>query len=291
MWFIIISFLLINNNKVEACSSNPQCTFADRYILHNFNRAVSFAEAEAHCISQNTNLASVHSLADWSEAKSKCLQLANQGCWIGLNDIETEGNYVYTDGTTANYFNWGTGEPTGAAEDCVSLYPPKEYKFNDFTCTGKQGNIMVQGVLCNNPEYDPDQACLCECDVCRIEGDPHVTTFDKLQYHFMGPCSYYYVTPCIPNNYVALPFEIVGEHQECFSEISGRTCLKNLWVNLYDEDTLVVQILMEEGLKATFTSKTTLSGFLPGTNVPVGQAIVWDNDPKKSLFYNIIVVI
>jgi len=161
---------------------------------------------------------------------------------------------------------------------------------NDFNCTGynKANKFTVPAFLCNNPDYDPDEACRCECDVCRIEGDPHITTFDKLQYHFMGPCSYYYVTPCLTGNYSTLPFEIIGVQKECFSELSGRTCLEKLYVNLYDGNNLVVQILMEEVLQATFTSLTTLSGYTSGSNVPIGQYIVWDSDPKKSILFTIL---
>jgi len=129
--------------------------------------------------------------------------------------------------------------------------------------------------------YDLSKACHCECDVCRIEGDPHITTFDDTLFHFMGPCSYAYVTPCVTGNYTNLPFEIIGEHTECFGQITGRTCLKKLWVNLYDGNNLVVQILLEEGLKATYTSLTTLSGIVANSNVPVGQYLVWDSSPKK----------
>jgi len=84
-------------------------------------------------------LASLHSNNDWTEASTFCkTKLSNQQCWIGMNDISVEGTYVNSDGTATDYFSWGTGEPSGNAiptEDCVSLYPPKQYNMIDFPCS------------------------------------------------------------------------------------------------------------------------------------------------------------
>jgi hypothetical protein len=43
--------------------------------------------------------------------------------WIGLNDIEVEGVFVWPDGTPATYTNWNEGEPNdaGGIEDCVEM--------------------------------------------------------------------------------------------------------------------------------------------------------------------------
>ena len=41
--------------------------------------------------------------------------------WIGLNDIVSEGDWVWLDGLTVDYRNWDTGEPNdsgSSGEDC-----------------------------------------------------------------------------------------------------------------------------------------------------------------------------
>jgi len=72
--------------------------------------------------------------------------------YTGLNDIDNEGTWVYSDSTSNNggdatFFNWHTGEPNGnRGENCVVLAAHKDYTMNDITCNDERR------VLC---EYAP----------------------------------------------------------------------------------------------------------------------------------------
>ena len=33
------------------------------------------------------------------------------GCWIGINDLSSEGTYVWIDGSDSTYRHWNPGEP------------------------------------------------------------------------------------------------------------------------------------------------------------------------------------
>uniref|UniRef100_UPI00358E4E95 macrophage mannose receptor 1-like isoform X1 n=2 Tax=Myxine glutinosa TaxID=7769 RepID=UPI00358E4E95 len=54
------------------------------------------------------------------------LEPAHLKVWIGLNDINEEGHFVWSDGTPANYTNWGDGRPVQSQDsrfefDCVAM--------------------------------------------------------------------------------------------------------------------------------------------------------------------------
>ena len=64
--------------------------------------------------------------------------------YIGLNDTEVEGKYVWITGVPASYFAWSAG-PSGTWEDCVLLDAGagRMYKWNDTPCEG-----YWRGVVC-----------------------------------------------------------------------------------------------------------------------------------------------
>ena len=42
--------------------------------------------------------------------------------WIGLNDLDEEGNYVWQDGSSSGYTNWQPGKPIDNPDaSCVAL--------------------------------------------------------------------------------------------------------------------------------------------------------------------------
>eukprot|EP01084_Bolivina_argentea_P182618 315226_1 len=63
-----------------------------------------FSEAEAYCVSQSSHLASVHSSAEFYEARSLCETVTNpEACWTGLERVGTSDVWTYTDGTALDF--------------------------------------------------------------------------------------------------------------------------------------------------------------------------------------------
>ena len=57
--------------------------------------------------------------------------------WIGLNDVTTEGRFIWTDGSAVNFTNWAKNQPNNFHnQDCVhTLGVSKNYKWNDVPCS------------------------------------------------------------------------------------------------------------------------------------------------------------
>ncbi len=95
----------------------------------------TFVEAEADCVVQGGHLISVHddALQDWLVATA--FGIAGSDWWIGLNDLDNEGAFEWTDGTPVDYGHWNAGEPNNAGdEDCVHLPPWAGGSWNDLVC-------------------------------------------------------------------------------------------------------------------------------------------------------------
>jgi hypothetical protein len=98
-------------------------------------------EALEHCRDNGFELTSIESQDEhdwiWETAGDTG---DPQDWWIGLEDRETEGTYVWSDGTPlGSYTNWNPGQPDNGGEvsdneDCAELNEPVGGRWNDLGC-------------------------------------------------------------------------------------------------------------------------------------------------------------
>ena len=119
----------------------------------NTTTGKSFSDAESDCVSKNSHLVRIDDLYEnafivkslplYADSDSRMNYM-----WIGLNDVQTEGLYEYTDHGPVMFTSWRRNQPDDYQhqEDCGHIYAyAAEHLYNgmwnDLTCTGKQGWI------------------------------------------------------------------------------------------------------------------------------------------------------
>lgn len=74
-----------------------------------FSEPMTWPDALDFCRGLGGDLASIHNAEERDEIHA--LDDLSGGYWIGLNDLETEGEYVWTDGSPFDYINWRDNMP------------------------------------------------------------------------------------------------------------------------------------------------------------------------------------
>ncbi|XP_066266209.1 perlucin-like protein isoform X1 [Branchiostoma lanceolatum] len=95
-----------------------------------------YSEARDTCHGEGGRLATVKTNWTHDFLANHVRATTHANTWIGLSDVETEGVWIWDDGTLlAGDGIWGTGEPnSGTGENCAHIYPDKDYRWNDSNC-------------------------------------------------------------------------------------------------------------------------------------------------------------
>ena len=92
---------------------------------------INWGDARLECVSRGYDIATVTS----TEENTLMYNTADiHNCWIGLNDKDDEGTFVWADGSNSSYRNWANREPNQQGnEDCVHTIGNE--RWNDLACT------------------------------------------------------------------------------------------------------------------------------------------------------------
>uniref|UniRef100_A0A673W8U7 Mannose receptor C-type 1 n=1 Tax=Salmo trutta TaxID=8032 RepID=A0A673W8U7_SALTR len=134
-------------------------------------------EARTYCINQGGNLASV--LSEKEQAFLTTQMLGNpQDIWIGLNDINWEMRFLWTEGRGVSYTNWAKGHPTSV--------PDGRYSFLEevFDCVVLVGSSQKQTGMWKVEDCLVSRGFICKRNIDSQIVVPATTestkTFDKL---------------------------------------------------------------------------------------------------------------
>ncbi len=127
-----------------------------------FSSPQTWQNARTFCLGRGLVLATILSDTEYAAVFNA---ITASRYWIGLNDIATEGTFVWTDGSTSTYRNWAAGNPSdsNSNEDCVEIMDALNSgnpngAWNDNTCSAQLG------FLCARCPYGP---CTQVCGIYR----------------------------------------------------------------------------------------------------------------------------
>jgi len=104
----------------ETCSPCVRATLAGAvYLL--CGEEVEWEVARSACMRRGYRLTSIATAAEDEFLSSTALAEEDEDWWIGMNDIATEGTWVWESGEAVGFTNWGSGEPgnySAGSYDC-----------------------------------------------------------------------------------------------------------------------------------------------------------------------------
>uniref|UniRef100_A0A8C6SE85 C-type lectin domain-containing protein n=1 Tax=Neogobius melanostomus TaxID=47308 RepID=A0A8C6SE85_9GOBI len=100
---------------------------------------LTWADAELHCVAEQANLVSIHSMEEHKFVKSLIENFDHrQGCtWMGLSDTHKERAWMWSDGCPVTFLLFGSEQPDneGGNEHCGEIHGNLERNWNDQPCS------------------------------------------------------------------------------------------------------------------------------------------------------------
>ena len=118
------------------------------YCYRKVSSCDSWSNGQSICATLGANLPSVH-----SQEENVFLQNVHNGenGWLGLSDINSEGTFLWSDGSPFDFHYWATHQPNNFHnEDCVhslGLLKDHKYKWNDVNCSTCHKYSCKKGIV------------------------------------------------------------------------------------------------------------------------------------------------
>ena len=135
-----VDYFIVDDTPVPTLAQATNPNNGHPYTLLG---ASDLAAAEAVAQDMGGHLVSITDLSenDWIRTQFGNVSGVSNDFWLGYNDRQSEGNFVWSNGEVTNYENWNTGEPNNAGnEDYVQMTATG--KWNDTT-----GSVMGHGIV------------------------------------------------------------------------------------------------------------------------------------------------
>ncbi|XP_034038309.1 macrophage mannose receptor 1-like [Thalassophryne amazonica] len=164
-----LGYICYGKPYVQRPTEAPQAGFCSQHWIpysgHCFflqRTSKTWSDAQKECRKEGGDLASIHNVEDQSFVISQLGYASNDELWIGLNDINTEGLFQWSDHSTVTFTSWMFGNPAISTqqEDCV-LIKGQNGNWDDRQCKEKHGFICMKpsAAEASSDEEDLNAGC------------------------------------------------------------------------------------------------------------------------------------
>ncbi|XP_071315774.1 ladderlectin-like isoform X1 [Trachinotus anak] len=116
--------------------------------FHYVPKPMTWAQAERNCQSMGANLASVHSVQEYSKLQRLIFIVTHdyKETWIGGSDAQGERIWFWSDGSRFHYSHWCQGEPnnSGGRQHCLQMNFGAAKCWDDVECSRHRPSICVK---------------------------------------------------------------------------------------------------------------------------------------------------
>ena len=97
--------------------------------------------AQAHCAAQGARMVKIDSREENDAVYAAAQAVREQDYWLGMDDRDEEGTFLWADGSPVEFERWHAGEPNdwGEGEDCAAFWSDDHW--NDYYCDRELGVI------------------------------------------------------------------------------------------------------------------------------------------------------
>ncbi|CAM4532936.1 unnamed protein product [Leuciscus chuanchicus] len=99
----------------------PEWTMFQGRCYKYFNTKMMWHKSRDHCVSHGGNLVSIRRHEEQAFLTTLMLP-SNDDIWIGLNDVNWENRFLWTDGNGVSYTNWAKGQPSSLPDGPSRMY-------------------------------------------------------------------------------------------------------------------------------------------------------------------------
>ena len=114
---------------------------------------MTYLDAKTQCESDGANLITPRCHAENNLIMSL---IPEENIWIGINDLDQEGKFVYLDGSDVSFTNWNSGEPNNYGGDEDAVETRNDGLWNDMPIDSFNRFICSRDVFINFSAIEDD---------------------------------------------------------------------------------------------------------------------------------------